>query len=224
MVAFADFGAILLGYLIKREGVTPVRHAEGSVTFPMTASTISDYVALVQTLREEVEETGIYGYIFWQFALMVICTMGRIDKIVDGTYDIMTMQCYDNPFADVLLEEPEGMFAIVDLFTWPGVIKAYAFMVINSAYETITSSFTFNSIVYFFYLLKMDTIEYGEFELTYPIYEFFNKDTTVLTLWMGLNEFHFKINFLLENKSKVNSVDKSHVFIFVFYIDFIILY
>ena len=160
-----------------------MRHAEGSVSFSMTATTISEYIDLYSTLVANLEETGIFGYIFWQFALMLVCTMGRISGIMDGTYDIFTMQCYDNPFADTLLEDQEGMFAIVDLFTWKGLAQAYAFMTINTVYETITSSLTFNSIVYIFYLFKLDTIKYGDFTLSYPIYDLFYPDAaTVLNL------------------------------------------
>ena len=186
----ADYGILFLSKMFMyrvdgdtEEYITPVRNAEGSITFGIddisSFTTVTEYLDAYETLAE-LEGTGYDTALFLQTVLMMMCTMGRL---IDGTAtDILNMQCYDNFVADIYLTEPDGLYAMLDLFTWKGIGQAYLFMTINSALSTIGASMLSYSLIYLFFLVNINKLTYGDIELMVPIYDLLGGETYGFTL------------------------------------------
>lgn len=175
----ADYGVLFLGlvFMNRKDGdgnyLTPVRHAVDSVSFGTELTTITAYMDKYSNLSSDTSlGTGYDTMLWWHFVLMGMCTVNRLGGIFDGTYDLFTMQCYDNFVADIYLEQQEGMYAELDVFTWKGMAIAYAFMTINNGLDTIASSLMSYFIIYFFYLIKIGSLKYGDFQLMLPVYDY----------------------------------------------------
>lgn len=181
----ADYGILFLSKMFMyREGddgyITPVRNAPGSLTFGIDQmkdyTTVTEYLELYDGLSE-MEGTGYDTTLFMQAVLMMMCTVGRL---IDGTAeDMLNMQCYDNFVADIYLTEPEGLYAMIDLFTWKGIGIAYLIMTVNSALATIGASMLSYSMIYLFYLINIKKLTYGTIELVIPIYDDFFADEAI---------------------------------------------
>ena len=186
--SFADYGPLFLQYAMigrtTEEGgfVQGVRHAPGSVTFERPPGvgfaqdddTVADFMAMWKILSSEMFDTNQEGILFKMFALQLGCTLSRL---IDGTIDmenIMTMQCYDNFFADVYLENPEGLFTIYDLFTWYGLIRAYMFMSVNNALIG-AAKYTYMMILLWGVWTIGGVSEWGYFKIPVPFLEFIDE-------------------------------------------------
>lgn len=176
----ADYGILFLSKMFMErvnddeEYITPVRHVEGSLTFGFNSifddsfTTVTEYLDAYDALSE-LKGTGYDTTLFLQTVLMMMCTA---DRLIAGTItNVWTMQCYDNFVADIYLTEQDGIYSMLDLFTWEGIAIAYAFMTVNSAVATISTSLVSYMTIYLFYLIKINTLSYGEVELMTPIYD-----------------------------------------------------
>ena len=104
-----------------------------------------------------------------------------MNRLFEGSItNIWTMQCYDNFVADIYLEEQEGVYAILDLFTWEGIVLGYVFMMINKAAITVLEVMAVHMVTYLFYLIKIGNMKWGEYYVMVPIY-----DWLVSTGWIS---------------------------------------
>ena len=141
--------------------ITPVRHAEGSVSFGSAHDTILDYEHMYHVWFNAFSGTGYDTMLWGHTVLMTLCTLSRL---IDGTFtDFASMQCYDNFVADIYLEQPEGIYAEVDLFTWPGVMKGHLFLILNSAYIIALEYGAIYAIMFFWYVGTWGGKSYGAF-------------------------------------------------------------
>jgi hypothetical protein len=131
--------------------------------------TVTEYLEAYDSMGE-LEGTGYDTTLFLQFVLMGLCS---ITRLIDGTVgdDIFTMQCYDNFVADIYLTEPEGVHAVVDLFTWKGIGIAYLYMMIHNGLATIGETIVSYSFIYLFYLINIGSLTYGDVDLMTPIWD-----------------------------------------------------
>ena len=154
--------------------ITPVRHAENSLTFGTEPKDITGWIEKYGAYADTFS-TDLDGYeqpLWFHTILMSICTFFRL---FEGRFDMFTYQCYDNIFADNLLTQPEGIYAELDLFSWKGIAIGYAFFFIHSGLETLVETMVMNAFWYMFYLVMSGSYNYGSFTLEYtpcPTFEF----------------------------------------------------
>lgn len=89
------------------------------------------------------------------------------------------MQCYDNFVADIYLEEQEGVYAEIDLFTWNGIATAYGFMAAQTAFYYAAGMMAFSFVTNVYYASKMGSVQYGDYMLAAPVYDWFYDATTI---------------------------------------------
>ena len=177
----ADYGILFLSklfmYRSDEDGnyIVPVRHVpgDGSVTFGIDAytewTTVTEYLDAFDAMGE-LEGTGYDTTLFLQFVLMGLCTFTRLfDE--EGVDDFLNMQCYDNFVADIYLTEPEGVYAMVDLFTWKGIVIAYLYMMIHGGLATLLDTMVSYSFIYLFYLINIGSLTYGDVALMTPVWD-----------------------------------------------------
>jgi hypothetical protein len=179
MPAFADYGILTLSYLFFQRTdsngnyITPVRHAEGSVSFGTNPTTITDYLTIYSNVIGYTDYiTGYVMPMWYNFLLLFFCSVSRL---IDGTTtfgNLWTMQCYDNFIADIYLEQPEGIYAELDMFTWRGFAIAYGAMTVNAAISSIVGTTFNNFVTYIIYLAKMGTMPYGAYTFMMPVYDY----------------------------------------------------
>ena len=155
--------------------IVPVRHVpgDGSVTFGIDTytewTTVTEYLDAFDAMGE-LDGTGYDTTLFLQFVLMGLCTFTRLfDE--EGVDDLLNMQCYDNFVADIYLTEPEGVYTMVDLFTWKGIGIAYLYMMINGGLATLLDTMVSYSFIYLFYLINIGSLTYGEVALMTPVWD-----------------------------------------------------
>jgi len=175
----ADYGVLFLGlaFMNRKDDdgnyITPVRHAVDSVSFGTELTTITAYITKYSNLKSDTEDgTGYDTMLWWHFVLMSMCTVNRLGGIFDGTYDFFTMQCYDNFVADIYLEQQEGLYAELDVFTWKGIAIAYAFMTINNGLKKFALSLMNYFVIYCLYLINIGSLKYGYAKVMLPVYDF----------------------------------------------------
>ena len=177
----ADYGILFLSklfmYRSDEDGnyIVPVRHVpgDGSVTFGIDTytewTTVTEYLDAFDAMGE-LDGTGYDTTLFLQFVLMGLCTFTRLfDE--EGVDDLLNMQCYDNFVADIYLTEPEGVYSMVDLFTWKGIGIAYLYMMINGGLATLVDTMVSYSFIYLFYLINIGSLTYGEVALMTPVWD-----------------------------------------------------
>jgi len=141
-----------------------------------TLTTVSEFVEAYAYMAE-LEGTGYDTTLFQQAILMLLCS---IQRLIDGsTVNLWTDQCYDNFVADIYLTEPEGPYAVVDLFTWRGVVIAYVYMMLHNGLASIGESIITYSFIYLFYMINIGNLKFGEIELMTPFYDWFAAPITI---------------------------------------------
>jgi hypothetical protein len=175
----ADYGILFLSKLFMYRSdvdgayIVPERHEPGSVTFGIDTytewTTVTEYLEAYESMKE-LKGTGYDTTLFLQFVLMGLCTATRL---VDGTgvEDFLNMQCYDNFVADIYLTEAEGVYAMVDLFTWKGIGIAYLYMMLHGGLATIGETMVSYSLIYLFYLINIGSLTYGDVDLMTPVWD-----------------------------------------------------
>ena len=175
----ADYGILFLSKLFmyrtneNDEYIVPQRHEPGTVTFGIDTysewTTVTEWVDAYDAMAE-LEGTGYDTTIFLQTVLMGLCTFTRL---IDGSIgdDFFNMQCYDNFVADIYLTEAEGVYSMVDLFTWKGIGIAYLYMMLHNGLATIGESLITYSFIYLFYLIKIGSLTYGDVTLMTPVWD-----------------------------------------------------
>lgn len=175
----ADYGILFLSklfmYRTNEDGeyIVPVRHEAGSITdFGIDTysewTTVTEWVEAYDAMAE-LEGTGYDTTLFLQFVLMGLCTATRLFD--GGVEDFLNMQCYDNFVADIYLTEKEGVYSMVDLFTWKGIGIAYLYMMIHNGLATISETMITYSFIYLFYLINIGSLTYGTVDLMTPVWD-----------------------------------------------------
>lgn len=174
----ADYGILFLSKLFMYRSnddgyITPERHEPGTVTFGIDQTaewtTVTEWVDAYDTMGE-LDGTGYDTTLFLQFVLMGLCTTTRLFS-EEGIEDLLNMQCYDNFVADIYLTEQEGVYAMVDLFTWKGIGIAYLYMMLHGGLATIGETMASYSFIYLFYLINIGSLTYGDVDLMAPVWD-----------------------------------------------------
>ena len=136
LAAYLVYGANLMGY----EKVERVKPGMLKLKEP---DTIIGIFEKWETIYEYSEKIVWYSPIVYQFMLLCWCTIFGLSQGEKTEY------CYDNVFADILLEggdEPDGIYGYVDMFTWDGFLEVYGISIANK----IFTEFMVNSVVSIF--------------------------------------------------------------------------
>uniref|UniRef100_A0A7S3CPQ5 Uncharacterized protein n=1 Tax=Strombidium rassoulzadegani TaxID=1082188 RepID=A0A7S3CPQ5_9SPIT len=157
------FSAFLIWVAEKQFGVTNHdRVAPGALNMAPAPTTVVQYINRYQTINEYVGG-AINNPMYLHFFLLVVCSIADPSK----------EYCYDNVIADLTLNSgnPEGIFAILDLFTWSGWIEAYAFLVIRQIALAVIAQY-FVSMVFGVWYAFSDNIKLCEPGDVDPIFGF----------------------------------------------------
>ena len=148
MATIADYSQLLVNLMIYNKAdaagglAKPVRHSEvagaaGAPTFELWTrnyAKIEDYLAAYEALAETMEfGTGWLAPIWNHFTLLCACTFSRLVTGAVSITGLWEMKCYDNLVADLYLEDAEGIYKELDVFSWPGLLTWYGLTILNNA-------------------------------------------------------------------------------------------
>ena len=148
MATIADYSQLLVNLMIYNKAdaagglAKPVRHSEvagaaGAPTFELWTrnyAKIEDYLSAYEALAETMEfGTGWLAPIWNHFTLLCACTFSRLVTGAVSITGLWEMKCYDNLVADLYLEDAEGIYKELDVFSWPGLLTWYGLTILNNA-------------------------------------------------------------------------------------------
>ena len=194
MATIADYSQLLVNLMVygKSDPATgglqkPVRHTEvagaaGAPEFELWTKNyakVSDYLEAYETLAGTMElGTGWLAPIWNHFTLLLACTFSRIVTGAVSITGLWEMKCYDNLVADLYLENAEGIYKQIDVFTWPGLLTWYGLTILNNAVITAQHRFFITMGVGLMQLIFLNK-PYGTYTFTTPFLDQFGTPLSI---------------------------------------------